>query len=300
MSQIVVAPGATFEAWAMFPTGLAGTLGVRIRDGAGSDFLARTTSGISEDIASSGVYRKSNFTAPTTAGQYQIVWDDGSGTYATEELLVTYTAPAVSASGKAYCTTTDVKTALGLTGTRYADTDITLCILAASRAIDWACGRRFYLDDDATSVRYFTPDDDDILMIDDIVEITSVQVDRDGDGTYEETWTAGTHYLREPANAAADSEPYSELHTRPTSGREWPECVPQSVKVTGQFGWPSVPHDIKLACEILTSKLLRRVREAPFGIVTFGSEQGAAMRLVRTDPDVAPIVRHYNRKPFFL
>jgi 4-hydroxy-3-polyprenylbenzoate decarboxylase len=35
-------------------------------------------------------------------------------------------------------------------------------------------------------------------------------------------------------------------------------------------------------------------------LLAIGSEQGAAMRLVRTDPDVAPVVRHYNRKPFFL
>ena len=296
MSQIVVVPGATFEAWAQFPTGI--TLYVRIRDGAGGNFLARTSSGITEDIASSGLYRKS-FTAPTTAGQYQIVWDDGT-TFATEELLVTYSAPTSSATGTAYVTSADVKSSLALQGYTFADTDIARAILAASRAIDWATGRRFYLDTDATSVRYYTPDSPSLLAIDDLVTLTSILVDQDGDGTFEETWTVNTDFVLTPLNAAADSEPYWWVEVRNLSGRRFPCQLERSVKVTGQFGWPSVPSDIQLATSILASKLLRRVREAPFGIVSFGLDQGSAMRIARTDPDVAPVVAHYNRKTFFL
>jgi hypothetical protein len=59
-----------------FATGLAGTLGYRVRDLAENDTTARTTSGISEDIANSGIYR-ATITSPATSGQYEIVWDDG-------------------------------------------------------------------------------------------------------------------------------------------------------------------------------------------------------------------------------
>lgn len=97
--MIYAAPGATTEIVAdNFATGLAGTIGYRVRTSAGADSIARTTVGIVEDIAGSGIYR-ANITAPATAGQYTIVWDDGAGSpkYATEELVVTYTAPGVVA-----------------------------------------------------------------------------------------------------------------------------------------------------------------------------------------------------------
>jgi hypothetical protein len=44
--------------------------------------------------------------------------------------------------------------------------------------------------------------------------------------------------------------------------------------VTGQFGWSTSPEDIKAATSILAAKLFKRVREAPFGIVTVGIDQG--------------------------
>lgn len=296
--MITVAPGATFEAWAQFATGLAGTVGVRIRDGAGADAAARVTTGISEDIAGSGIYRKANLVAPTTGGQYEIVWDNGSAVYSIEPLLVSYSAAASIPATHAYVAVADVKASLSLTGQTYADPDVTNAINAASRGIDSATGRRFYLDADATSIRYYTPESYRRLAIDDLVVCTTVQVDRDGNGTFEETWTAGTDFLLEPLNAAADGRPWETIVTRNSSTRSLP-CVESGVKVTGQFGWAAVPTDIYTATEIMAAKLLRRVREAPFGIVTVGIEVGAAMRIARNDPDVAPILAAYTRhRPF--
>jgi hypothetical protein len=56
-----------------------------------------------------------------------------------------------------------------------------------------------------------------------------------------------------------------------------------------------VPEDIKTATSILAAKLVRRVREAPFGIVTAGVDQGEAMRISRTDPDVYTLLQPYSR-----
>jgi hypothetical protein len=71
-----------------FVTGLTGTLGVRILDNMGNTVVARTTAGIGEHPNVSTIYFKSDFVAPGDTGQYTIAWDDGSGQWATEDLVV--------------------------------------------------------------------------------------------------------------------------------------------------------------------------------------------------------------------
>jgi hypothetical protein len=92
---LYAAPSTTVEAVADgFTTGLAGVIGYRLRDNQGADLIARTTTGITEDIAGSGIYR-TQFTAPATAMQATVVWDNGAGVYATEDLVVS-TVPLVT------------------------------------------------------------------------------------------------------------------------------------------------------------------------------------------------------------
>jgi hypothetical protein len=186
-----------------------------------------------------------------------------------------------------------------MTGQSYADADMQLAINAASRGIDDALERRFYLDPDATSVRYYTPSESNLrlLPITDLAVLTSVMIDRTGDGVYEETWTNGTDFVLEPLNAPSElpAQPYTQIRARRYSGRWFPCYIEKSVQVTGQFGWASIPEEIRAATSILAGKLLRRQREAPFGIVTVGIDQGAAMRIARTDPDVYALINHYSR-----
>lgn len=297
--MITVSPGATFEAWAQgFATGLTGTLGVRIRDGAGADFLARTTSGIAEDIASSGIYRKANFTAPTTGGQYQLVWDNGSGEYATEELLVTYTATAVAAAANEYVTVSELTATLSLTGETFAEADITIAVYAASRAIDGICGRRFYADSDALQVRYYSPWDRELLVIDDLTTLGSVKTDPGGDGTFEETWTENTDFLLEPLNPelidGTNRKPWTLITRHPSGSYYFPTVYPRSVKVTGKFGWAVVPKPVSAIATVLASRIVRRMREAPFGVVGLGFD-GGAVRIPKVDPDLALLLTPYTR-----
>ena len=93
--MIIQGPGDIFEATVTFEQGLVGTLGVRIRTSGGADFLARTVAGISADttVGTSTLYRVT-LTAPTNAGQYFVVWDDGVDII-TEELIVTRTAGGI-------------------------------------------------------------------------------------------------------------------------------------------------------------------------------------------------------------
>lgn len=89
--MIYATPGSSIEATLSgAPTGLTGTLGVRILDNTGGTTLARQTSGISEFPAGSGFYSVT-LGAPATAGQYTVMWDTGSvtpSTTFTDDLVV--------------------------------------------------------------------------------------------------------------------------------------------------------------------------------------------------------------------
>lgn len=79
--MITVEASSRFEARVEgFPSGLEGTVGVRILDNTGGTWLARTTSGVLEDPAGSGSYT-ATLPAPAVEGQYSVFWDwDGGGT----------------------------------------------------------------------------------------------------------------------------------------------------------------------------------------------------------------------------
>jgi hypothetical protein len=103
--MILAPPSETFEAVAQFDTGLTGTLAVRIIDNEGNTTTPRTTTGIAEYPAGSGVYEVT-LTAPADRGQYSLVWDDGTN-YAVDELVVTSSTTG-SLAGDTYATTTEL------------------------------------------------------------------------------------------------------------------------------------------------------------------------------------------------
>jgi hypothetical protein len=157
--------------------------------------------------------------------------------------------------------------------------------------VDSICGRTFGQDSEDTT-RYFAPEDLTLLRVDDLVSLTSVAIDRDNDGVYEETWTLGTDFRIGPPNAVAKNEPYTWLEaingqTFRTSGGY--------VKVVGKFGWPAVPAEVVQATGILASKILRRAREAPFAVVFDAS--GGSSFIGRNDPEVRALLARFVIKP---
>lgn len=89
MSQPVagtqVEPGDLFEeVVGNQPTGLAGVIGVRIVDNTGTTTDPRRTAGITEQPAGSGIYVVV-LTAPSTTGQYSMIWDTDPGGVITPE-----------------------------------------------------------------------------------------------------------------------------------------------------------------------------------------------------------------------
>lgn len=192
-----------------------------------------------------------------------------------------------------YCELADVKNALSLNGQTYADEDITRAITAASRAIDAVCGRRFYPDADANQVRKYRPVNSGYALIDDLCEFTSL-VAQEG------VWVVDQDFYFEPVNADADGRPWTGIRT---IGRPFLFTLADSpvgwgvfdgrITLTGKFGWLETPAEIVQATILYASRLLVRTRQAPLGIVSTGLDS-PAVRLSRTDPDVAALIDPYT------
>lgn len=195
-----------------------------------------------------------------------------------------------------YITLEEFKNASELVGVSFADYDAQMAISAASNGIEMYCGRRFNLDTSGTNVRYYSPVEPNILNIDDIVTSTTgatVQIDLSGTGTYTTTWALNTDYVLEPLNAQADGRPFETVRVHPRSAHRMP-AWPNSVRVTGQFGWPTVPQNVKEATMIVSVRLMKRAREAPFGVIGLGLDNNP-VRIARVDPDVCFLLDNWVR-----
>ncbi|MFC6017218.1 phage gp6-like head-tail connector protein [Plantactinospora solaniradicis] len=163
-------------------------------------------------------------------------------------------------------------------------------LIAASRAIDRKTGRRFYLDETATA-RTFNPrgrtTPDGLLLVDDIGSAAGLVVEV-GTGS---SWTAVTNYEPSPDNALAQNEPITGLlRATPFWG-----YAPDRVRITAQWGWPTVPDDIKEATLLLANRLLLR-KDSPEGVAASG--EWGALRLSRWDPDVEALVSPFIQPGF--
>jgi hypothetical protein len=160
------------------------------------------------------------------------------------------------------------------------DAEADLACESASRLCDAYKGTRYY---PTTETRLYTGLwGSRTLGIDAVNAVTSVEVDRAADGSFTETWTAGTDFVLEPVNAALDGNPYTSLRLLRSS---FPSSV-GSVRVTGSFGWADPPAMVRKAATILATRLVKR-RETPYAMVILAGETMSAARLGRIDPDVA-------------
>ena len=195
-------------------------------------------------------------------------------------------------SGGTYVTQAELEATLSITGFSIGTADSNAAILAACRAIDLACNRPNGFGTATAGTFYYSPEQPNLLEIDDAGTITAVDTDLTGTYTYPNSWAELTDYIVEPLNAAAVSWPYTHLRTNPNSALWWPTTYPRSVRVTGTFGWPATPAPIKEATTLLAARLMKLAREAPFGIAMFGDQ---AIRLARYDPQICALLDPYNK-----
>ncbi|MET9734287.1 phage gp6-like head-tail connector protein [Streptomyces sp. NPDC006458] len=167
------------------------------------------------------------------------------------------------------------------------DDELAAALEAASRGIDRATGRRFWLDD-APVARVYRPagrvvcePDGDLLLVDDVGNIDVLTVEM-GRGS---TWTAVTDYETQPDNALADGKPITGLLRMGGWGNA-------RVRVLTRWGWPAEPGDITEASLIQATRLYKR-KDSPEGII--GSAEWGVRNLSRRDPDVWNLI-----EPFIL
>jgi hypothetical protein len=174
-------------------------------------------------------------------------------------------------------------------------TDLDEVITAVSRMIDAYCRRHFF---QSTEARTFQPDDYLMLTLganNDLVSVTSITIDEEGDGTYGKTLVS-TEYQLQPTNRTAP-EPVPVTMIRALGVFEWPvPLIDQDqldrVKITGVWGWPAVPAAVKRACLLQTARIARR-QESPLGVAGFG-EFGAIRVSSQPDPDLRAMLAPYR------
>lgn len=183
-----------------------------------------------------------------------------------------------------YCTLAQLKARLDIYDFQ-DDTILEAVVQGVSRSIDAMTGRRFY-STTADETRYYTAEFGDVLYTDDLLSITTLQTDDDGDRTYENTWAA-TDYDLLPDNAVLDGKPYTRIELAPYGDYAFPEGVRKGVKITGRFGYnatDSHPDVVREACLIQAARIFKR-KDAPFG-VTGSPEMGQMQPIAKIDPDV--------------
>jgi len=190
-----------------------------------------------------------------------------------------------------YCTLAELKDSLQIEDST-DNASLEAAIMSASRMVDNYTQRFFYKDGTAASpvTRYYTPEDTIDLNIDDIVSISSIATDNDLLFTYTTVWST-SDFVVEPINNPRKGWPYNRLIA--VGAYVWPFNIPQSVKITGAWGWSAVPQEVQLATKIQASRLFIR-RQSPFGIA--GTPELGTVRLSsRLDPDVETLLRPFRK-----
>ncbi|QJT01783.1 phage gp6-like head-tail connector protein [Streptomyces asoensis] len=168
------------------------------------------------------------------------------------------------------------------------DADLNRARASASRSIDKTTGRRFWLDPEPVTWtfnprgRICREDDGDLFLVDDIGSEEGLVVEV-GSGA---NWSAVTDYETSPDNALAKGQPITGLlRVLGTWG-----IATARLRVTAQFGWPTVPDDIQQAALIQATRLFKR-KDSPEGII--GSAEWGVRNLSRRDPDVWALIEPY-------
>lgn len=167
------------------------------------------------------------------------------------------------------------------------DTLLEQALTAASRAIDKATGRRFWLDGTAVQ-RVYRPQgrtvieqDGTALLVDDIGSTSGLLVET-GSGA---SWSVIATWEAIPDNALVLGRPITGL----LRSGGWGTGTSR-VRVTARFGWPAVPDEIVQAALIQANRLFKR-KDSPEGVT--GSAEWGVVRLSRRDPDVWNLIEPY-------
>jgi hypothetical protein len=190
-----------------------------------------------------------------------------------------------------YLTEAQFRAAIGDSSSVQQST-IEIAIQTASRRVDALCGRRFYLDANA-SARYFNPFDGVICFVDDIGSLTGLTVyaDPTDSGTWDQEWTVTTDFTVGPLNLLSGGLAWCYTDLRAVGTKLWPAPGPRgTVKVTAKWGWPAVPDAISMATLLIAKDLYKRPESLTGGYIGI---DGWGPARIREDPAVMDMLRPY-------
>jgi hypothetical protein len=192
----------------------------------------------------------------------------------------------VTQYGGNYCTLEEIKSELNIDDNDEDDI-IQRMIIQSKSAIDDYCHRKF---DTETATKYY--DGDSVLFIDDLVSVTTLQLDEDGDGTYEAT-LATTDYILYPRNEYPKT--YIKINPNGNYGG-FASDILDGVKIIGTWGYAStVPEPVRRAAIIQTCRYFKR-RESAYADVIGSAETGTMTVYKGLDPDVELLLNNPYRK----
>lgn len=213
-----------------------------------------------------------------------------------------------------YATLADLKAALQIDDDNL-DRRLERVIESASRAIDKVCRRKFYRE---TLTLYFSGGQRTridpfserrlsgvhSLAVGDLISVTSLKTDDDGDRIFETTWDASRDYYLGPVNAPAVPKPYSHIEADGINGRYWFPPHIKGVELVGEWGFAFdydgsgsyvAPPDVGEGCLLLATRYLKR-KDAPLGVLeTSGLDLVREEIRVHSDPDVKALLKPYRR-----
>jgi len=248
---------------------------------------------------STGKYTLAVPCSPAIAG-VDGLWGAGwIGTGAVSDVQpVTWRVLPFSTSQLWYIGLEEFKDRLGITD----NTDDYACQTAIAAASNWVneyTGRHF---NRVTETRTFVPYDIYRLNVDDIVPGTAItlNVDFDGDGTYEQAWVKDVDYQlflgRNTFNTGSSGvqRPYEKVRVI-TSGRTfpflWPFAPLNRVQIATTWGWPAIPPAVPEATRILAADEFK-MKDAPFGVA--GVSDYGIVR-IQSNPWLVENLRPYVR-----
>ncbi len=184
----------------------------------------------------------------------------------------------------AYATAAQYRAVTGQTD-ETKDDDILTDLKAISRYLDGKLGRFFTKDAADVARIYIPPASQTAIWINDLSAApTSVELDEDDDNTYSTALTTDDYELL-PLNADKGPEPRPYTRIGMTAWGGYSAFTKGiRVKITGKFGWPSVPDSIQRATIHLTAILRLETPRATRRIAELGD-------VMEASPDAMSIIR---------
>jgi hypothetical protein len=253
-----------------------------------------------------GTYNLKIPTSPSVAGSYglwNVIWVPVYTTGNLDEYIQTDsfrtfpTSDALTGAQYWYCGKEELKSRLNIATTDTAsDYEIVFAIQTVMGWINDYCARHFY---QVTETRTFAPVSgvwelpvDDLVSTPSVVENTQVNLDYQGNGSYNVSWVYGVNYqlkLGTPQNSENNYNinstgvalPYTQLQVLQGNPGEnnaqgggwlpfvWPFTNYNRVQIIGTWGWNAVPPQVSMAALILATDFFK-MKDSFYGMQGMG------------------------------